>query len=174
VRRDHKDASQGVGVSESVFVIFFHDIQWLLGSTPLNAPLRRVKSSAFLMQSIKIKKAPSEKPTPWNASLWPLLTGSGFVFRSTCISRCCRTVSERPQNRPLRPCECGSSPLAMHLRGVLQDDSFVQIWQFLKVSHWRGGERPCLGGRTLGHNWAPSPCVGDAETCLNKIQKSFE
>jgi len=33
-------------------------------STPLNAPLRPVKSSAFLMPSIKMKKAPSETPTP--------------------------------------------------------------------------------------------------------------
>jgi len=41
----------------------------LLGSTPLNAPLRRVKPSAFLMPSIKMKKTLSETPTPWDASL---------------------------------------------------------------------------------------------------------
>jgi len=59
----------------------------------------------------------------------------GLFSVSTCTSCCCGAVSERPQIRPLWPCECGSPPLAMHLRGVLQDDSFFQILQFVKVPH---------------------------------------
>jgi len=81
VRRGHKDASQGVGVSEGAFFILIDGIKKALDLTRLRGAFRGVEPRSYWMSSKKMKKTLSETPTPWDASLCPLLTGSGFVFR---------------------------------------------------------------------------------------------
>jgi len=64
VRRGHKDASQGVGVSEGAFFILIDGIKKALDLTRLRGVFRGVEPRSYWMSSKKMKKAPSETPTP--------------------------------------------------------------------------------------------------------------
>jgi len=69
VRRGHKDASQGVGVSEGAFLILIDGIKKALDLTGLRGAFRGVEPRSYWMSSKKMKKTLSEKASPLNASL---------------------------------------------------------------------------------------------------------